>query len=338
MVEGCEGEVEKCWESAHVARVWAAFAGEFPRWAERYAAEAVVGGTRFAKRGGHRGAAIAAPPAEWPARLAALSAQAAADYARQRAPYDALLDAESLEEYAREPREFAREAVSKLPVLNNALYSAIDEMTVWKRRFGGMLKARPSLFLQLMSGVVEFADAYPSGWAPGKFAGVTDPAALGVECLDPLRGVQDAGEEWRGEPESGGGGVATVGLSIPGLVGAGITSAIGHYRAPGHLAPRNRHALAAMYFLAGRDFIGLESSEFLLWSTRTGSQGHNFAYPYPLFLIHALEVSRLMERFHARLGVAYDARHRMALVSDFFFFVARAKEHEISTWRSSGDL
>jgi hypothetical protein len=334
MVEGSFEEMERFGEPSHVEAVRSALEANFDKWFMRYCREAPVGAARFAKGAGRAAMRAAVMPASDPrAHLGVCTREAVSGYDRQAASYRALLEPECLEQYGEELRIFAKEVANQLPVINKALNGPLEEMAWWKKRFRQLMKREAERLYHLFVELVAFADGYADSIPSGDFLSLTEPWQLALEPMNPKPHRME--EEWADEPV--GGEADTCTLSIPGTVSVGITSMVLHHLDPLHFAPRTRHMLAALYFLTDRGNFGLRSSEFLLWSVKTGSLGHNHYYPYPLFMTHVVTVARLLRAGYAGLGVDFPESHAMVLTASFLQFVANAHEEEVATWKGESE-
>jgi hypothetical protein len=340
MIDGRFDEMERFWEPDHVQAVRRALESNFDGYFDRYCRLAPIGGARFAKGAEKRAALRAArkPAADLAGHLTTCSKEAITRYKKEAVPYRSMLEPECLEAYADQCRIFADEVAKHLPVIHKALNGSLEEMVWWKKRFRRLLKGEAERLHRLFVDLVVFAESYGESRPAGDFLAVTEPWELALEPMNAKPRLLDE-EEWEEEipEEEGEGGVRT--LSIPGTVSVGITSMVLHHLDGRHFAPRTRHMLAALYFLTGQESFGLrsESSEFLLWSVKSGSLGHNHHYPYPLFMVHVITAARLLRDGYGRLGVPFAEAHAMVLTANFLQFVADEHAPEVAKWKGESE-
>jgi hypothetical protein len=269
-------------------------------------------------------------------RLALRWKEAIADFrSQQERKYDPVIHPEALEEFADDPATFVRVFCKDLPILNKARNAAIREMESWKRRLHQHCRQNPREFLAFVTDLVGYVQSSPSFDIVASMAAQGEPLSMPLDQMDmPLEEVlaesRTSGTTNRRKATSQA--TATTTLRIPGVLGVGISSGIGYYRRPDVFPWRNRLALAACYFLADRDPVGLETSEFIYWDTATNRCWTNYTYPFRLFVFHAVRILAEIEAFAVEHGAAIHPDYRMVVLGDFLSFVAADNQKEIDAW------
>ena len=324
MIRGQYEEHDKIIAPAHAGAMARRLEGAVDEWFARYAEEAHVGPARY--KPGLRGvpSTTAMSPRD---RVRMRLAESLRDYKRSRDnSYDALLDQEALDEYARDTNQFVRDFLKGIPILNKARNAPYEDLEPWKRRLHVACKADSRAIFQVIQRLVAFAADFRRLHTWESIAAVADPASL------PLGPVEIRREDLEDDAPRRGASRVAAGMNVRGAIGLGITTALLHYREPEFLAWRSRFAMSGLHFLAGDYTGGLESSEFILWDVSSGGCHANYTYPYRLFMFHVARVANRLEAATEALGVEFPRAHRMVAVDDFLHFVADANAATMKSW------
>ena len=73
-------------------------------------------------------------------------------------------------------------------------------------------------------------------------------------------------------------------------------------------------------------------------SEKDGTTQQNFYYPYALFSLYALELSRCLQAKWEQAGAAFPEPYRFVLLHDFLSFVARCHEADIHVLKQAADF
>ena len=220
--------------------------------------------------------------------------------------YGDFFDREALQEYQDDDPTLFKSNLSKhCPVVYRCVYSSRPEMAEWQMKF----KDTPSQeLLEIFVNIVNFADDYVKGCDLKKFKVYDDFKKFGFEPLD--------------EDEN---------YSVQGVVGMGIKSEVLYHLFPGIFPKRGRLDVYGLYFLSGMQDFGLggKNSEFLMINdmhtarTKNLKMDHNYWYPYGLFSLYIIRLTRLIAQKAEAVGLSLDERYRFVYAAAFLCHVCK---------------
>ncbi|MCA8937741.1 MAG: hypothetical protein KDB68_16210 [Planctomycetes bacterium] len=237
------------------------------------------------------------------------------DYNSEAEKYRELFSAEAMDEFHDDPNSFKQTLMHDVPVTARTLRQKRAELKEWQMHFR---RSSPNDLLTVFANVMDFQETWREAHPPAEYAGYD---ALEEFELDPL----DDDETMR----------------ILKVVGMGIKSIILHHLDAGRFPARSRYGLYGLFFLTGHNTFGLpsDSSEFVMINdedpTSSGSliMDQNYWYPYGLFSLYALRISRWLEPHINAGGVKFDANLRFVFVERFFKLICDEHNDDLKTMR-----
>lgn len=223
---------------------------------------------------------------------------AIAEFESDRADYEELLDEEALEEYGDDPSSFHRTVLrNDCPIIRKTLHNTKQkELDRYRTDFR---RTDPKDLHMVISNLAWFGREYAKEYRRPKFLKVNTLDELSFDELD------------------------TDDYTVYKVIGGGIKSNL-LYKLYPHIFPyRSQDAIWAMWFLVDQEDFGCrQSSEFLMIDVDKTTTRQNYYYPYALFALYALKLSRQLAEAWAEAGAPFPEEHRFVLLHDFLSFVA----------------
>jgi hypothetical protein len=223
---------------------------------------------------------------------------AIADFESDRTDYEELLDEESLEEYGDDPSSFHRTVLrNDCPIIRKTLHNTRQkELDRYRMDFR---HTDPQDLHTVISNLALFGREYAEAYRRPKFLKINTLSDLDFDPLD------------------------TDDYTVYKVIGGGIKSNL-LYKLYPHIFPyRSQDAIWAMWFLVGQDDLGCrQSSEFLMIDVDKSTTRQNYYYPYALFALYALKLSRKLAEAWEQAGATFPEEHRFVVLHDFLSFVA----------------
>jgi hypothetical protein len=294
-------EFDQIRTDVHIAEVYDAISTSFERYYDSWVSSAGASlslaelSTKFR---------VKVPKRDDKPALQQLFSQAIDGYTKMQAKYEAFFDRDALQEYQDvDPTLFKSNLSKHCPVVHRCVYSTRPEMAEWQMKF----KDTPSQeLLDIFVNLVNFADEYAEECDLKKFKAYDDFKEFGFEPLD--------------EDES---------YSVQGVIGMGIKSEVLYHLYPQIFPKRGRLDVYGLYFLSGMEDFGLQgkNSEFLMINdmhdahTRNLKMDHNYWYPYGLFSLYIIRLTRLLAQKGNAVGLSLDDKYRFVYVGQFLAHV-----------------
>jgi len=228
------------------------------------------------------------------------------DYQSERTKYDKFLDREALQEYQDDDPTLFKQNLSKhCPVMYRCVHSHRPEMVEWQMKF----KDTPSQdLLDIFVNLVTFADDYEENRELTKFKLYDDCKEFGFEPLE--------------EDEN---------YAVQGVIGMGIKSEVLYHLYPNLFPKRGRLDVYGLYFLSEMKDFGLQGkcSEFLMINdtrevhSKNYKMDHNYWYPYGLFSLYAIRLTRLIAQKSKAMGVSLDDNYRFVYAAAYLAHVCK---------------
>lgn len=308
-----------CYEPSHIAAVEAALAVGFEKYFPRYVSgsssyepdadvSVLASNGNFKVKTTQR-ARKPVPPAT-KTTLESLADQAIEDFERDQASYEDLLDEDALLEYAEDPPSFKTVVLrNQCPIIRKTLQSKKEELKRYKIDYN---QADATDLHETVTNLADFARAYAKRYRPSTFTKIDSLASLQFDDLDT--------EEY----------------TVFGVIGGGIKTHLLYKLYPNIFPYRSPDAVWALWFLVNKEVFGCrQDSEFLMINlknsannTKNVTTSQNFYYPYPLFSLYALKLSRRLAQEWERAGATFPEKHRFVILNDFFLFVAAQHAEE----------
>jgi hypothetical protein len=309
------GEYDLIREPTHITTVWSIVEAALPVYwdgfvqRERQRTPAAQFAARFGKP-------ITVKDETDSAVLARVFGAAISSYEKDAQKYRQFFDREAMEEFLDDPNAFKQSLSRDVAVIANSLRSRRSELREWQRHFRG---ARSKDLLEVFSNVLDFIEDWQKTHPKNRYANIDEPDAFGLDPLD--------------NDES---------MSLVNVIGMGIKSIVLYHLDPERLPQRGRNSLYGLYFLSGRGHFDLpsESSEFLMINDINprpdGSiiMDQNYWYPYGLFSLYVLRISKWMERRSSDAGFTLDHSMRYVYVERFLESVCNKHSDDLKTMRA----
>ncbi len=304
-------DCEHWFDERHIKRVWAAVEKNFSPYFSTYTQQGLNDHLKKSSK-----AAIIA-------------------YVHEAGLYHSFLDADAVDEYRADPRQFCRDLQRDLPLIRTLIHARRDELEEWKIRFKLVSAKNPAELLRVFANQARFASELKRCVDIKIYGSIDDVGALAFEEFD--QGAEDDRFAYSADHNRNPDGHIKFGkYHIAGVIGLGIITKVLWYHAPGHLPHRGWQSLVALHFLSGKKDFSLPSrtSEFLMYTPleRASRIEHNFYYPYSLFTLYSLRIARLIEKGFAALNVPFDPAYRFVLTEDFLKHVAEQHVDETRDW------
>lgn len=237
-------------------------------------------------------------------------------YENEAKKYRDFFDSEAIEEFYDDPNAFKQGLTRDVPVIANTLRQRHAELKEWQMHFRS---ARPNDLLEVFSNVLEFVDEWSASHPVEEYESYDKPEEFDLDPLD--------------DEEA---------MYMTNVIGMGIKSIVLFHLDPERLPQRGRNGLYGLFFLSGRGHFGLpsESSEFLMINdvnpTSDGSiiMDQNYWYPYSVFSLYTLRISRLIEERAKSTGFPIDRKMRYVYVERFFNAVCDQHVSDLKTMRA----
>jgi hypothetical protein len=303
-------------EEDHIRQVWTTIEQNLPEAFERL--EKAVGGS--ASDGLHRLRAHFGGRQESPStagssvELRKDFAKLIADVQKAQDKYRKVVDEGVIEEYREDdPRGFKSALRKDCPIISRTVNSRRRELLEWQQAYK---RAKPQELLDVFANLLDFAGEYMERVASLRYEGLDTADELDLD---------DAEQEE---------------VTIPGLIGMGIKSAVLHHLSPEFFPLRGRRDLYALYFLTGQATFGLPSktSEFIMVNDeheprdgRNYRMDQNYWYPYGLFTLYSLRIYRALKAWCAARDVPFDDKYRYVYVHRVYEAICEHHGDDIRT-------
>lgn len=311
-------EFERIREDRHVAKVWSKIEDSLPSSFEIFESSIREGVSEdgLDQLKAHFGAASTARTSSTSASadLRREFSSAVDDVQKMQDKYKKIFDDDVLEEYEEDdPRGFKSAFAKDCPIIARTLRSRRRELLDWQQAFK---RTKAQELLDVSSNLLEFAEEYVEAIPSGEYEAYDTITQIGLEGS---------------EEES---------MTIPGLIGMGIKSAILHHLSPEYFPLRGRRDLYALYFLSGRGDFGLSSatSEFImvnddheLRGSKNYRMDQNYWYPYGLFTLYSLRIYRALKARCRDRGAPFDDKYRYVYVHRFYEAICDHHQDHIRT-------
>ena len=108
------------------------------------------------------------------------------------------------------------------------------------------------------------------------------------------------------------------------------------YKLKPHIFPNcSESAIWALWYLTDKKPFGCaEDSEFLMIDTPKSTCQQNYFYPYDLFTLYALELSRMLEKEAINNDIDFREDYRFVILDDFLTYIEKSHKGEISTMKN----
>ncbi|RYU84837.1 hypothetical protein [Hymenobacter persicinus] len=309
-----------CYEPSHIAAVKEALNQGLETFFLRYVSDTVTGedesagfdGFRaheyFKVRGNHRPGKKGADASTVLTTRANVAIESFED---DRADYVQLLSEEMLELSGEDVPSFKATALrNQCPIIRKTLQNKkAKKLDRYRQDFSF---ASASDLYTVVSNVALFGREYAADYKRSKFINTTTLDALNFDELD------------------------TEDYTVFGVIGGGIKSHF-LYKLYPHIFPyRSQDAIWALWFLSDKATFGCrQDSEFLMISEKDGTTQQNFYYPYAVFSLYALDLSRQLQAKWEQTGAAFPEAYRFVLLHDFLSFVARCHDADINVLKQA---
>jgi len=302
-----------CYESSHIAAVEAALVAGLDKYFPRYVSgsssfeqdadvSALSSNGNFKVSSSQRVKKPARPAAK--TILENLAGEAIEGFERDQADYQNLLDEEALLEYGLDPPSFKSVALrNQCPIIRKTLQSKKEDLKRYRIDYN---QADPSELHYTVTNLADFARAYAKRYRPSTFPKIDSLATLRFDELN------------------------TEDYTVFGVIGGGIKSHLLYKLYPNIFPYRSPDAVWALWFLVSKEVFGCrQDSEFLMINLKNSNNNmknvttsQNFFYPYPLFSLYALKLSRRLAQEWERAGAMFPEKHRFVILNNFLLFVA----------------
>ncbi|MCC3160210.1 hypothetical protein LJ737_23440 [Hymenobacter sp. 15J16-1T3B] len=233
------------------------------------------------------------------------------EFEDDRADYEQLLSEEMLELSGEDVPSFKATALrNQCPIIRKTLQNKkAKKLDRYRQDFS---YASPSDLYTVVNNVALFGREYAVDYQKGRFLKINTLSALSFDELD------------------------TEDYTVFGVIGGGIKSHF-LYKLYPHIFPyRSQDAIWALWFLTDKATFGCrQDSEFLMISEKEGTTQQNFYYPYALFSLYALNLSRQLQAKWEQAGAAFPEQYRFVLLHDFLSFVARCHDADINVLKQA---
>jgi hypothetical protein len=309
IVKDDANEFEIIREKEHVAKVYGAICERFDKYYESWLAGSDKSLSLEALSQKFR---VKASKRDDKALLRTICDNAVAECKKSKSKYEEFFDRDALQEYQDDdPALFKTNLSKKCPIVHHCVYSHRPEMAEWQMKFKD---ASSQELLDIFVNLVTFADDYVENCNLKKFGEYDDFKKFQFEPLE--------------EDEN---------YSVQGVVGMGIKSEVLYHLCPHVFPKRGRLDVYGLYFLSGMGSFGLQgdNSEFLMINdlhdvhTKNYKMDHNYWYPYSLFALYAMRLTRLISQKAASAGVSLDYDYRFAHVASFFKHVCESNQESM---------
>jgi hypothetical protein len=309
IVKDDANEFETIREKGHVAKVYAAIHERFDEYYDSWVAKS---DTSLSLEGLSQKFRVKSTKRDDKATLRSICDNALAECKKKKSKYEEFFDRDALQEYQDDdPSLFKTNLSKKCPVVHRCVYSPRPEMAEWQMKFKDTSSQE---LLDIFVNLVTFADDYVENCNLKKFCEYDDFKKFKFEPLE--------------EDEN---------YIVQGVVGMGIKSEVLYHLYPHVFPKRGRLDVYGLYFLSGMECFGLQgnNSEFLMINdlyeahTKNYKMDHNYWYPYSLFSLYAIRLTRLISQKAASAGVSLDYDHRFVYVASFFKHVCESNRESM---------
>ena len=233
-------------------------------------------------------------------------------FEKDRHSYKNIFELEAFDEYADDPAYFKNTILkNECPKIRKALNS--KERGKYRANFS---RSNPARLLTVTKNIVEFAFQYENNHYDAN--GFKTINSIDDLAFDKLK-QKDYNEH--------------------GVIGYGIQSRF-LYKLKPHIFPnRSNSVIWALWYLTDKKPFGCaEDSEFLMIDTPKSTCQHNYFYPYDLFTLYALELSRMLEKEAINNDIDFREDYRFVILDGFLEYIADRHKDERSTMKYNSDI
>ena len=239
-------------------------------------------------------------------------------FEKDRHWYKNIFELEAFDEYADDPGYFKNTILkNECPIIRMTLQTKETELDKYRADFS---RSKPADLLKVTKNLVEFAFDYEKNHYDAN-------GFKTINSLDDLAFAKLQHDDY----------------IVRGVIGGGIKSRF-LYKLKPHIFPnRSQWAIWALWYLTDKKPLGCaEDSEFLrIDNIQNSTSQQNYFYPYDLFTLYALELSRMLENEAINNDIDFREDYRFVILDDFLVYIAvHHKDHrdEINTMKCNSDI
>ena len=233
-------------------------------------------------------------------------------FEKDRRFYKDILKLEAFDEHAGDPGSFKNTILkNKCPIIRKTLQAKKPKLDKYRANFR---RSKPAELLKVTKNIVEFAFQYEKNHYD----------ANGFKTINSLNDLAFGKLQQKD-------------YIVGGVIGYGVQSCF-LYKLKPHIFPKfSRWAIWALWYLTDKKPLGCaEDSEFLrIDNIRNSTSGYYYLYPYELFTLYALELSRMLEKEAINNDIDFSEDYRFVILDSFLEYIAKSHKDEISTMENS---